>query len=475
MNITIRNVVMLLSALILATSCLNTDDNSNVTYYNDTAITAFSLGTLNKYYYTKTKYTDEDSLVKTTLTGSDYEFYIDQSACKIYNNDSLPVGTDAEHVLCTVSSKNSGTIIIKYTDQAGEDSLAYYSSSDSIDFSVPREFRVYANDGSAVRNYEVKVNVHKEEPDSFKWSNCSTVSQFTQFSGMKAANVGGKILVFGSDGTQTCVYSTPSSDGKTWTAAEQKFGADAYKNTALLGETLFIVSEGQLLSTQNGTDWTAAAAFSHDKLLGASSKKLYAAEADGTITASADGGLTWQNEATDGAASSVPATEWSLAALPLKTNDNTERVILTGLRDLTANPNDTSAVVWGRIEEYKDNATAHSWTLYESDYGDRLPALTNLSMTRYGDVLAAMGGSPKGKAQTSGFTYLYISQDNGLTWQHESDYVLPEDFTNGASDVFALTADSDNILWIISGGTGQVWRGRLNKLGWATWKDTFTE
>lgn len=475
MKVSIRNIIVLLSAIILMTSCLSTDDDSNITYYSDTAITAFSLGTLNKYYYTKTKYTDEDSLVKTTITGSKYKFYIDQTACKIYNNDSLPQGTDAAHVICTISSMNSGTVILKYYNQAGEDSLAYYSSSDSIDFSVPREVRVYSNDGSAMRSYEVSVNVHKEDPDSFKWNNCATVDAFKTFTGMKAVNVGGKVLVLGSDGTKTFVYSTSVDDGKTWTKTSMELGADAYKNTAIIDGKLFVVNNGTLVSTSDGVSWTDVASFSKSKLLGAGSKKLYAAEIDGGIVASEDGGLTWQAETVDGDMASIPATDWCMATLPIKTNDNTERLIMTGLRDLTANPTDTASVVWSKVEEYADNATSHSWILYESDYGERIPALTNMSMTRYGDVLVAMGGSPKGAAQSLGFTYLYMSQDNGLTWQHDSDYILPDGFTNGTSDVFAMAADSNNVLWIISGGTGDVWRGRLNKLGWATWKDSFTE
>jgi len=29
-----------------------------------------------------------------------------------------------------------------------------------------------------------------------------------------------------------------------------------------------------------------------------------------------------------------------------------------------------------------------------------------------------------------------------------------------------MAVDDDDNLWLFCGGTGQVWRGRLNKLGW---------
>ena len=89
----------------------STDDN-DVVYYDDTAITSFSLGTMNRYVHTKSS-TGADSVYKTTYSGSNYAFYIDQLTCEIYNVDSLPKGTDAAHVITTISTKNGGTAIWK--------------------------------------------------------------------------------------------------------------------------------------------------------------------------------------------------------------------------------------------------------------------------------------------------------------------------------------------------------------------------
>ena len=46
-------------------------------------------------------------------------------------------------------------------------------------------------------------------------------------------------------------------------------------------------------------------------------------------------------------------------------------------------------------------------------------------------------------------------------------YYLPKGFDNEGNDVFTMTVDDDNYIWIICGGTGKTWRGRLNRLGWA--------
>ena len=108
--------VLLLAALFVFASCLNSDDN-DVVYYDDTAITSFSLGTMNRYVHTKSS-TGADSVYKTTYSGSNYAFYIDQLTCEIYNVDSLPKGTDAAHVITTISTKNGGTAVWKCSARA---------------------------------------------------------------------------------------------------------------------------------------------------------------------------------------------------------------------------------------------------------------------------------------------------------------------------------------------------------------------
>jgi hypothetical protein len=60
---------------------------------------------------------------------------------------------------------------------------------------------------------------------------------------------------------------------------------------------------------------------------------------------------------------------------------------------------------------------------------------------------------------------IYQSRDNGITWKYNPWYVFPDEFDSHATKVTA-TVDADNFLWLHCEGSGQVWRGRLNKLGW---------
>ena len=149
----IQCLAILFSGTFLLASCLSDDNDNNFVYYDDTAITSFSLGTVNQYLHTLSS-EGEDSVYKVEITGSKYKFYIDQLKREIYNPDSLPAGTDAAHVICNVGSKNSGIVVIKNVDS---DTLSYYSSSDSVDFTQPREFRVYSVGGAYYRAYKVSV------------------------------------------------------------------------------------------------------------------------------------------------------------------------------------------------------------------------------------------------------------------------------------------------------------------------------
>ena len=203
--------VVLLSAVLAFSSCLSNNDD-NVTYTNETAMTAFSLSKVKQYLHT-TSSLGTDSVYKIYLSVSKYKFNIDQIHGIVYNPDSLPYGVDASKVITSVTALNSSYITVK---SLTSDSLAYHSSTDSMDFRKPREFRIFSNSGAAYRNYTVHVNVHKEAADSFKWNLLTTTSAIGNLVKMKAVSANGKIYIFGYDGTNTVVLSSAISDGKTW-------------------------------------------------------------------------------------------------------------------------------------------------------------------------------------------------------------------------------------------------------------------
>jgi hypothetical protein len=152
---------------IALTSCLKSEDDEAAYSYSDTAITQFTLGTLNRYTHSTSSKTGNDTVVKSTLSGSSYRMTIDHIGRKIYNSTVLPVGTDVSHVICTISTKNGGAVAIQ---SMTSDSLSWFYSSDSIDFSQPRTFVVYSANLSSRREYTVSLNVSSTTGINFAWT-----------------------------------------------------------------------------------------------------------------------------------------------------------------------------------------------------------------------------------------------------------------------------------------------------------------
>ena len=103
-----------------------------------------------------------------------------------------------------------------------------------------------------------------------------------------------------------------------------------------------------------------------------------------------------------------------------------------------------------------------------------LPRMENLCITTYDNTLIAIGGDGIGECKEEGLTSIYASKDNGLVWRKYELVSLPDEMIS-SKKVFAMTSDRFNYLWIICGESGQVWKGRLNRLGWADNDNVFTE
>ena len=100
---------------------------------------------------------------------------IDQLNRTIENKDSLPVNVDISRVLIKDISADTPYIIYgKIKEAGGEVKDTLWTSTDTIDFSLaPVEgltFKVMSMNGIYGREYHVKVNKHKQEPDLLAWS-----------------------------------------------------------------------------------------------------------------------------------------------------------------------------------------------------------------------------------------------------------------------------------------------------------------
>ena len=380
---------MLLTALAVMTSCLSSSD-SDSTLYDDAAITTFTLGTMNRYLHT-TSSTGADSVYKTTYTGSNYSFHIDQVNHRIYNTDSLPVGTDIAHVICSIGTRNNGLAVLQDIDS---DTLRYYSSADSINFTTPRKFFVYSSDGNGRTEYTVSVNVHQEEGDEFVWQQMENDMQ-----------------------PQPQEYDLPMEGIK--------------------------------------------------QIIGKSTKETYALSTDNKLMVWREGSTAWEEELLDEDAAMLPTQDLSLTCYPMTFAANTDYVVLVGNRSTEAYPEESTAMVWRKIVDNDPYALQGHWT-YMGVAGEgqmALPRLQNLSIVKYDEGILAIGGAGIGGSTKTPYSQLYQSRDNGITWKYNALYQLPEGFDYNATAV-TMSVDEQQCLWLYCAGTGQTWRGRLNRLGW---------
>ena len=443
--------IALITATLSLSSCLSSDETT-VEYTHDTAITAFSLGSLDRY--TKTK-AGKDTLLKANVKGSDYKFYIDQAQRLIYNVDSLPCGVRDTAILATISSKNNSPILLMDINKT-DSVAAYYSSSDSINFSKPRFIRVYSSDYSAYAQYQVTVNVHKELPYEFKWHELAqNNSQLAAFSDLKAVACGDDIYVFGKTAEGTQVLKSAINDGSAWSSIMMNvnLSSDAYQSAVALEGKLYISDGGKVYASADAATWALVSSENADvkQLIGASSKNLYAYNTAAGISVSEDKGASWKAERLDTDEAYLPTQNISMNVAGVLSAKDVENVMLLGTRDKALN--DTVATTWLRTVDYANEDGQWNYLEIENNKSGKMPWLDQVITCAADTGFVALGSNGK----------WYKSQNAGLTWKQDAMVVLPAKFATEGR--FAFCRDKQHYYWIIR--NGYVWRGRFNIDGWS--------
>ena len=467
-----RNILsftLLLTTVLLLTSCLGNTEEDNETYY-DSAITAFKIGTLNKYV-TTTDPSGKSTVTKTTVDVSKYPFYIDQTNHVIYNPDSLPAGLDLKRVIATCTTKNSGIVTIK---SMKSDSIFSFSSKDSVDFSEPRTLIVYNQNGSVNRTYTVKVNMHKQTANQFDWTATEQNTQIATLNDMKLIAFQGKMILAGTKDGMGKLYMTSEQSMTNWKELTTNISLASTISTNLVATAnkIYLLNNDKLYASANGTDWEEVATPAISKLIGASATKLYGLTAANAILYSIDG-KSWTNEIMDGNAAFMPTQNITMVSQPTKVNENINYLVLVGNRaeDFAT---DSTACVWGKVEDNSTYTATEPWSYYPiwKDNYYKVPRLANLQIAGYGSSIIAFGGDGLGAHKGKAFSAFYVSNDKGITWKKDDSMKLPSTFDSDKTQ-FAMTVDSQNFIWIVCGGSGKVWKGRHAGKGWTFEPKTF--
>ena len=225
-------IAAFIAATPLVTSCLDSEEQQ-ILYDPESSITGFSVGTLHIDRMGKDS-NGEDSAYIDTINCSEYPFTIDQINRTIENKDSFPVGTYIDKVVTSITY-DSGTGILVYRPK-GSSNDTIWSSTDSIDFTEPLQFKVYMYSGSMGRPYTVKLNVHQMEPDTIAWKDFTDLSfsEHVSLDKQTALSVDKNIYVFGESNGSTSVWYTTTSSGNPsqWTELTSSVPADIITESA---------------------------------------------------------------------------------------------------------------------------------------------------------------------------------------------------------------------------------------------------
>lgn len=433
----------------LFTSCL--DDDDEVIYSSNASILSFSINDIDTEVPSKTS-SGEDTTIVVTVDGGLYTFSIDHRTGLIYNTDSLPLGTDITKV--SVNLTTDGYYIL-YGDE-GE----AYSSSDSLDFTSPVKFTVFAYDGMSTKSYYARINVHRSYSDSLVWSKIPEC----EFPGMsinyqKALTLNDRVYVFAQNGRNISITYTDVKDGVDWTPLTPAQGIDKVANcsTVVVFSNKFYILAGETLyRSADGIQWEPfAEEHSFDRIVAATDEYLYVMR-DGQIFSGTEVADDWEYIQT------VDVDDFPLFPVfmntPLATNPAIQRTVLVGIPEEST---DSCAVVWSKLDIEKE------WTYYNRtvDNLNGCPVLDNLAVLAYDGGFYAFGGRSRYHTETiEAFENIFVSRDNGITWwKTDNGLGLPEELL-GYNGKFSYVVDKYNFIWLMCSGSNSVYKGRINRL-----------
>lgn len=241
-------LLTLIAMLVLATACNESSDSEPYSDSATLAVNGFSL-----------KYDP------TNLGVDSVYFAIDLNHAVIYNADSLRPGAKIDKLIPVINySSDLDSVNITMTGGTTRTGVVDYkkNSTDSIDFSGRVTLTLVSGDKR--RNYDVKVNVHKEYADSLRWDEASVTTLPSRLGSplhqktVALADTTAVSLIEEKDGTYT-VSTSRDLYGNVWNKRAITIPFTPRVETlASSGDNLYILADdNQLYVTDLDGNWTA--------------------------------------------------------------------------------------------------------------------------------------------------------------------------------------------------------------------------
>ena len=424
-------------ALLAFVSCVTDSETATAP---ECAIVSFSVADIASSVVVR-KYDGTDTTVTRTISGSDIFFNIDQNKGLIYNVDSLPVWANIKRIVPTISCY--GTVYAQRNIENNDS--AYYvvtSGSDSIDFTVHRDFIVVSTDGRSVKHYDVDIRKSAYYTDTLAWTGYESDTHFGQ--NTRIVSLGNKGYMFYETNDGEMKVSC-SENGYNW--SESNDVAVRY-NTVFTYKDSFVGlgSDSCIYSSADAKTWTKMSDKHIKTLLGSDNVYLYAFF-DGKLMGTSDY-ETWEVCGTADL-DNLPTSNVYSYSFTSRTNSNLQIALMGGISENNAD----YGVAWYKVTSSdKDSNQEWNYLAPTDDNTQRFPRLYQLEVTRYGNDLYAIGM----EGESNDYKYLYRSTDNGLSWWAMTEkYMLPNDIE--AYSGMARLASVGNEIWILRGQ--RLWKG----------------
>jgi hypothetical protein len=421
---------------LLLHSCLS---STTTTYSTDGHVISFSLKS------------DSVPALKTAV------FTIDETNGTIYNVDSLPYHTNVRQAIPVVTAYSTAAMYFN-------DSL--YTGTDTVDFSRPVILKNYAQDGTTIRQYIVKVNVHQIDPDSITWQERTYPSYSFATIDQKAVYFNQLLMLYVNDGSYMHLYT--STDARSW--SEQSItGLPATINLQQLvvyNNMLCVVENGQtILESTDGSNWNAItvnSAYPLTTLISSINQQLIGIQQSGStyyLCYSNDGQNWTTGEPLTNNMANFPISDF--AATSFQPNVGNPKVLVVGGIDAAGEVvNSTYSYMLGS-----------SWADFSSETTlTAFPARRDATVAWYNTRVLLLGGKLASN-QLKDDTLLWSNSD-GLFWtKADSLTMIPKQLHYQPRYKQSMFVDSSYRIWIIGGKDAndnflkEVWVGRLGSLG----------
>lgn len=408
----INKVICLLTGLLLlmGTAC-NSDDNSTFiigdyeTGYS-VMVTSFSL-------------MKNDSIIENL---DSVYFSIDLNNGRIFNADSLPVGTKINKLQVNIELPTCRVASLREFGALPSDTIDYLkASTDTVDFSKgPVTLHLVSANGEVECNYRIEVNVHKTNPNYLAWVQTAQGELPTNLNQVVAQGTvekEGKLICFTTDGTSYCRAESSDPYAGLWSMAEATLPTEAVLESMVnvSGEFYVLDSNGELYkSSDEGASWTST---------GATMSHIYGA-CDGKV-------LGVKNTGSGYVHCTYPAGEEKAVASGCPVSGTSQ--VITYVSEWTPNP---LTIFCGGVTA-SGEVTGATWAFDGEEWAEisntPIPEITGMTLVPYfsfkvnnqwqvteQSILLAFGGM---KADGEMNTKSYLSYNRGVDWKEAGTYL----------------------------------------------------